>query len=125
MRRKSLGQIDNDINSETGEYSSQQSMEDSRYPQSRHSVTDGESLASSVEAEYEERLSEATSDATSVGTQGSMDVAKKPPKISDRLTQYFCCCGFKRSFVHVCFLTFKLSISIAELSRWLQGHLRV
>ncbi|CAH2067148.1 unnamed protein product [Thlaspi arvense] len=73
MRRKSLGQTD-DINSETGGYSSQ----------SRHSVTDGESLSSSVEAEYEERLSEATSDASSFGTQVSIDAAKKPPKISDR-----------------------------------------
>ncbi|XP_024011693.1 kinesin-like protein KIN-14P isoform X3 [Eutrema salsugineum] len=73
LRRKSFGQID-DVNSETGDYSSQ----------SRHSVTDGESFSSSVEAEYEERLSEATSDAASVGTQGSMDVTKRPPKISDR-----------------------------------------
>lgn len=74
VRRKSFGQTD-DMNSETGEYSSQ----------SRHSVTDGESLSSSVEGEYEERLSEATSDASSIGTQRSTDVAKRPPKISDRL----------------------------------------
>lgn len=75
VRIKSLGQTD-DISSETGDYSSQ----------SRHTVTDGESLASSVEAESEERLSESTSDAASIGTQGSPDVAKKrPPKISDRL----------------------------------------
>ncbi|KAJ0255741.1 Kinesin-like protein KIN-14P [Hirschfeldia incana] len=74
VRRKSFGQTD-DMNSETGEYSSQ----------SRHSVTDGESLSSSVEGEYEERLSEATSDASSIGTQKSSDVvAKRPPKISDR-----------------------------------------
>ncbi|KAL0663776.1 hypothetical protein Bca4012_100613 [Brassica carinata] len=73
VRIKSLGQTD-DINSETGEYSSH----------SRHAVTDGESLASSVEAESEERLSEVTSDAASNGTQGSPDVAKRPPKISDR-----------------------------------------
>ena len=73
VRIKSLGQTD-DINSETGEYSSQ----------SRHAVTDGESLASSVEAESEERLSEVTSDAASIGTQGSPDVAKRPPKSSDR-----------------------------------------
>uniref|UniRef100_A0A1J3EU22 Kinesin-4 n=1 Tax=Noccaea caerulescens TaxID=107243 RepID=A0A1J3EU22_NOCCA len=77
LRRKSFGQTD-DINSDT-------SMEDSRFQQSRHSLTDGESFSSSVEGEYEERLSEATSDAASVGTQGSpMDVAKRPPKISDR-----------------------------------------
>ncbi|XP_010471464.1 PREDICTED: kinesin-like protein KIN-14G [Camelina sativa] len=74
LRRKSIGHTD-DINSDTGEYSSQQS---------RYSVTDGESLTSSAEAEYDERLSEITSDATSLGTQGSMDVAKRPPKISDR-----------------------------------------
>ncbi|KAH0854391.1 hypothetical protein HID58_073741, partial [Brassica napus] len=73
VRRKSFGQTD-DMNSETGEYSSQ----------SRHSVTDGESLSSSVEAEYEERLSEVTSDASSIGTQRSTDVAKRPPKIADR-----------------------------------------
>ncbi|KAJ4875063.1 P-loop containing nucleoside triphosphate hydrolases superfamily protein [Raphanus sativus] len=73
VRRKSFGQTD-DMNSETGGYSSQ----------SRHSVTDGESLSSSVEGEYEERLSEATSDASSIGTQRSTDVAKRPPKISDR-----------------------------------------
>ncbi|KAJ4884477.1 P-loop containing nucleoside triphosphate hydrolases superfamily protein [Raphanus sativus] len=73
VRIKSLGQTD-DINSETGEYSSQ----------SRHAVTDGESLASSVEAESEERLSEVTSDAASIGTQGSPDVARRPPKVSDR-----------------------------------------
>ncbi|RID56001.1 hypothetical protein BRARA_G03230 [Brassica rapa] len=73
VRRKSFGQSD-DMNSETGEYSSQ----------SRHSVTDGESLSSSVEAEYEERLSEVTSDASSIGTQRSTDVAKRPPKIADR-----------------------------------------
>ncbi|KAL0701681.1 hypothetical protein Bca4012_057803 [Brassica carinata] len=73
VRRKSFGQTD-DMNSETGEYSSQ----------SRHSFTDGESLSSSVEGEYEERLSEATSDASSIGTQRSSDVAKRPPKISDR-----------------------------------------
>ncbi|CAN8234961.1 unnamed protein product [Cochlearia groenlandica] len=74
VRRKSLGQSD-DVNSDTGEYSSQ----------SRYSVTDGESLASSVEAEYEEKqLSEATYDDASLGTQGSLDSAKKPPKISDR-----------------------------------------
>lgn len=78
MRRKSIGHTD-DINSDTGEYSSQQS---------RYSVTDGESLASSAEAEYDERLSEITSDAASNGTQGSMDVAKRPPKISDRLQQH-------------------------------------
>lgn len=91
MRRKSFGQTD-DINSETGEYSSQQS---------RQSVTDCESLSSSVEAEYEERLSEATYDAASVGTQGSMDVvAKKPPKISDRLIKQVFLVGvvaFKKS----------------------------
>ncbi|XP_023643537.1 kinesin-like protein KIN-14P [Capsella rubella] len=74
VRRKSIGHTD-DINSDTGEYSSQQS---------RYSVTDGESLASSAEAEYDERLSEVTSDAASFGTQGSTDVAKRPPKISDR-----------------------------------------
>ncbi|KAG7586952.1 Kinesin motor domain [Arabidopsis thaliana x Arabidopsis arenosa] len=74
MRRKSLGHTD-DINSDTGEYSSQQS---------RYSVTDGESLASSAEAEYDERLSEITSDAASIGTQGSIDVTKRPPRISDR-----------------------------------------
>ena len=74
VKIKSLGQTD-DINSETGEYSSQ----------SRHAITDGESLASSVEAESEERLSEVTSDAASNGTQGSPDVAKRPPRISDRL----------------------------------------
>ncbi|XP_010416204.1 PREDICTED: kinesin-like protein KIN-14G [Camelina sativa] len=74
LRRKSIGHTD-DINSDTGEYSSQQS---------RYSVTDGESLTSSAEAEYDERLSEITSDAASLGTQGSMDVAKRPPKISDR-----------------------------------------
>ncbi|KAF8111362.1 hypothetical protein N665_0076s0337 [Sinapis alba] len=73
VRRKSFGQND-DMNSETGEYSSQ----------SRHSVTDGESLSSSVEGECEERLSEATSDASSIGTQRSSDVSKRPPKISDR-----------------------------------------
>ncbi|CAH8359355.1 unnamed protein product [Eruca vesicaria subsp. sativa] len=73
VRRKSFGQTD-DMNSETGDHSSQ----------SRHSVTDGESLSSSVEGEYEERLSEATSDASSIGTQRSTDVAKRPPKISDR-----------------------------------------
>ncbi|CAG7903528.1 unnamed protein product [Brassica rapa] len=73
VKIKSLGQTD-DINSETGEYSSQ----------SRHAITDGESLASSVEAESEERLSEVTSDAASNGTQGSPDVAKRPPRISDR-----------------------------------------
>lgn len=78
MRRKSIGHTD-DINSDTGEYSSQQS---------RYSVTDGESLASSAEAEDDERLSEITSDAASNGTQGSMDVAKRPPKISDRLQQH-------------------------------------
>ncbi|CAD5317136.1 unnamed protein product [Arabidopsis thaliana] len=73
MRRKSIGHTD-DINSDTGEYSSQ----------SRYSVTDGESLASSAEAEYDERLSEITSDAASMGTQGSIDVTKRPPRISDR-----------------------------------------
>lgn len=83
VRIKSLGQTD-DINSETGEYSSH----------SRHAVTDGESLASSVEAESEERLSEVTSDAASNGTQGSPDVAKRPPKISDRLRlKLMRCCG--------------------------------
>jgi kinesin family protein C2/C3 len=78
LRRKSFGQTD-DINSDT-------SMEDSRsFQQSRHSLTDGESFTSSVEGEYEERLSEATSDVASVGTQGSpMDAAKRPPKISER-----------------------------------------
>lgn len=92
MRRKSFGQTD-DINSETGEYSSQQS---------RYSVTDGESLSSSVEAEYEERLSEATYDAASVGTQGSLDVvAKKPPKVSDRLKTNTICLWFLRD---LCFL---------------------
>ena len=74
VRIKSVGQTD-DINSENGEYSSSQS---------RHAVTDGESLASSVEAESEERSSECTSDAASIGTQGSPDVAKRPPKVSDR-----------------------------------------
>ncbi|XP_010428329.1 PREDICTED: kinesin-like protein KIN-14G [Camelina sativa] len=74
LRRKSIGHTD-DMNSDTGEYSSQQS---------RYSVTDGDSLTSSAEAEYDERLSEITSDAASLGTQGSMDVAKRPPKISDR-----------------------------------------
>ncbi|KAL0800677.1 hypothetical protein Bca101_055852 [Brassica carinata] len=74
VRIKSLEKTDDISSSETGDYSSQ----------SRHAVTDGESLASSVEAESEERLSEATSDAASIGTQGSPDVAKRPPKISDR-----------------------------------------
>ncbi|KAG7651613.1 Kinesin motor domain [Arabidopsis thaliana x Arabidopsis arenosa] len=73
MRRKSIGHTD-DINSDTGEYSSQ----------SRYSVTDGESLASSAEAEYDEILSEITSDAASMGTQGSIDVTKRPPRILDR-----------------------------------------
>lgn len=85
LRRKSFGQTD-DINSDT-------SMEDSRFQQSRHSLTDGESFSSSVEGEDEERLSEATSDVASVGTQGSpMDAAKRPPKISDRLIIIIFCC---------------------------------
>ncbi|AAF36749.1 putative kinesin; 97201-101676 [Arabidopsis thaliana] len=105
MRRKSIGHTD-DINSDTGEYSSQ----------SRYSVTDGESLASSAEAEYDERLSEITSDAASMGTQGSIDVTKRPPRISDRFktTSSSCSCGFKRYI----FSSFNvLSIGIAELSR--------
>ncbi|CAH8390370.1 unnamed protein product [Eruca vesicaria subsp. sativa] len=73
VRIKSLGQTD-DISSENGEYSSQ----------SRQVITDGESLASSAEAEYEERFSEGTSDVASNGTQGSPDVAKRRLKLSDR-----------------------------------------
>ncbi|XP_019099071.1 PREDICTED: kinesin-like protein KIN-14M [Camelina sativa] len=76
-QRKSLGQSD-DFNSEAGD--SQLSIEeDSRFQQdslrpSRHSVTDGETLASSIDAENDDE------------TEGSLDVAcaaegRKPLKI--------------------------------------------
>lgn len=79
-QRKSLGQSD-DFNSEAGD--SQLSIEeDSRYQQdylkqSRHSVTDGETLASSIDSEYDDE------------TEGSIDVAcaaegRKPLKTSDK-----------------------------------------
>lgn len=86
--RKSLGQSD-DFNSETGD--SQLSIEEeSRYQQdylrqSRHSITDDETLASSsIDAEYDESI-----DAEYDETDGSTDVARaaegrKPLKISDK-----------------------------------------
>ncbi|ANM60612.1 P-loop containing nucleoside triphosphate hydrolases superfamily protein [Arabidopsis thaliana] len=80
LQKKSLGQSD-DFNSEAGD--SQLSIEDdSRFQhdytrQSRHSVTDGEALASSTDAEYDDE------------TEGSTDApcaaeGRKPLKISDK-----------------------------------------
>ncbi|KAL9306559.1 Kinesin-like protein KIN-14O [Arabidopsis thaliana] len=80
LQKKSLGQSD-DFNSEAGD--SQLSIEDdSRFQhdytrQSRHSVTDGEALASSTDAKYDDE------------TEGSTDApcaaeGRKPLKISDK-----------------------------------------
>lgn len=88
LSTKSLGQSD-DFNSETGD--SQLSIEEeSIYQQdylrqSRHSVTDSETLAFfSIDAEYDEKI-----DAEDDETEGSIDVARvaerrKPLKISDK-----------------------------------------
>ncbi|KAJ0257299.1 Kinesin-like protein KIN-14O [Hirschfeldia incana] len=64
-------------------------VEDSRSQQehlrqSRHSITDGDALASSIDSEYEERLDDET--------EGSIDVARaaegrKPLKISDKTSK--------------------------------------
>ncbi|ESQ34961.1 hypothetical protein EUTSA_v10006662mg [Eutrema salsugineum] len=84
LQKKSLGQSD-ESNSETRE--SQLSIEeDTRFQQdyfrqSRYSVTDGETLSSSNDAEYDERLDDET--------EGSIDVGRvaegrKPLKISEK-----------------------------------------
>ncbi|KAG7592125.1 Kinesin motor domain [Arabidopsis thaliana x Arabidopsis arenosa] len=78
LQRKSLGQSD-DFNSEAGD--SQLSIEDdSRFQQdytrqSRHSVTDGETLASSTDAEYDDE----TESVDAPSAEG-----RKPLRISDK-----------------------------------------
>lgn len=82
LQRKSLGHSDK-FNSEESQLSIE---EDSRSQQdhvrqSRHSNIGGETLASSIDSEYEERLDDET--------EGSIDVAptaggRKPLKMSDK-----------------------------------------
>lgn len=82
LQRKSLGNSD-EFYSEESQLSIE---EDSRSQQdhlrqSRHSITDGEALASSIGSEYEERLDDET--------EGSIDApraaeGRKPLKMSDK-----------------------------------------
>lgn len=84
LQRKSLGQSD-DFNSEAGD--SQFSIqEDSRFQQdylrqSRESVTDCETLASSIDAEYDERLDNETERSIDVSRAAE---GRKPLKNSDK-----------------------------------------
>ncbi|CDY26163.1 BnaA06g12540D [Brassica napus] len=85
LQRKSLGNSD-EFYSEESQLSIE---EDSRSQQdhlrqSRHSITDGEALASSIGSEYEERLDDET--------EGSIDVpraaeGRKPLKMSDKTSK--------------------------------------
>ncbi|CAH8381161.1 unnamed protein product [Eruca vesicaria subsp. sativa] len=86
LQRKSLGHSD-ELNLEESQFSIE---EDSRSQQdhlrqSRHSIIDGDGLASSVDSEYEERLDDET--------EGSIDVARtaaegrKPLKMSDKTSK--------------------------------------
>ncbi|CAN7021401.1 unnamed protein product [Brassica rapa subsp. trilocularis] len=85
LQRKSLGHSD-EFYSEESQLSIE---EDSRSQQdhlrqSRHSITDGEALASSIGSEYEERLDDET--------EGSIDVpraaeGRKPLKMSDKTSK--------------------------------------
>ncbi|XP_022558684.2 kinesin-like protein KIN-14O isoform X1 [Brassica napus] len=85
LQRKSLGHSD-EFNSEESQLSIE---EDSRSQQdhlrqSRHSIIDGEALASSIDSEYEERFDD--------GTEGSIDVSRaaegrKQLKMSDKTSK--------------------------------------
>ncbi|CAE5957845.1 unnamed protein product [Arabidopsis arenosa] len=91
LQRKSLGQSD-DFNSEAGD--SQLSIEDdSRFQQdytrqSRHSVTDGETLASSIDAEYDDETESIDAPSAEGRKTESIDApsaeGRKPLKISDK-----------------------------------------
>ncbi|EFH69260.1 hypothetical protein ARALYDRAFT_335100 [Arabidopsis lyrata subsp. lyrata] len=85
LQRKSLGQSD-DFNSEAGD--SQLSIEDdSRIQQdytrqSRHSVTDGETLASSIDAEYDDETE--SIDAPSAEGRKPLKYSDKPKPVTPR-----------------------------------------
>ncbi|KAG7592124.1 Kinesin motor domain [Arabidopsis thaliana x Arabidopsis arenosa] len=85
LQRKSLGQSD-DFNSEAGD--SQLSIEDdSRFQQdytrqSRHSVTDGETLASSTDAEYDDETESV--DAPSAEGRKPLRISDKPKPVTPR-----------------------------------------
>ncbi|CAL9215441.1 unnamed protein product [Arabidopsis halleri] len=85
LQRKCLGQSD-DFNSEAGD-SQLSTEEDSRFQQdyarqSRHSVTDGETLASSIDAEYDDETE--SIDAPSAEGRKPLKISDKPKPVTPR-----------------------------------------
>ncbi|KAF3606571.1 hypothetical protein DY000_02045722 [Brassica cretica] len=85
LQRKSLGHSD-EFNSEESQLSIEEDSrsQQDRLRQSRHSIIDGEALASSIDSEYEERFDD--------GTEGSIDVSRaaegrKQLKMSDKTSK--------------------------------------